>query len=506
MFESWMFWLSKKISHKKIGEITNYKTYSDVIKTNKKNGVINIIITVLCVFLIGYLWKYIIQAWQIAVWAIAKWTVTIVSKGLWQDMIKDEFGNVNVLIAWFWWWWHAWWYLADSIMVASRNPDLWAVSMVSVPRDLYVNDKEKKIAWRINEVLARWVGRNHEIDTWAKILATKLEEITSLKIPYYALIDFQWFESLIDTLWWITIDVPKTIHDTTYPTEDKWYMTFHVNSWINTMDWKTALMYARSRHSTSDFDRSLRQQQIIKAIMNKLVSSNSLNPSKMKELYADYTKIVKTNISLDEMIGAARYAYNLKHIYSFGYTTECSIMNYKLSRPACFLYTPPQELFWGAAVIIPSWAGPDNISFYDNTRNFAFYVAHNQKYLIENANITVQNGIDKTYAKQLKVKNDGYATKLAVKLKKYAFNVQNVTNATVTGAQTALYILWTWTYTETINMLRSFLAINKVYDIQKDVFPTWVNPSEYTWWTELLIILWNTFLDQVNWKSFNYYK
>ena len=119
-------------------------------------------------------------------------------------------------------------------------------------------------------------GRNHEIDTWAKILATKLEEITSLKIPYYALIDFQWFESLIDTLWWITIDVPKTIHDTTYPTEDKWYMTFHVNSWINTMDWKTALMYARSRHSTSDFDRSLRQQQIIKAIMNKLVSSNKM--------------------------------------------------------------------------------------------------------------------------------------------------------------------------------------------------------------------------------------
>jgi anionic cell wall polymer biosynthesis LytR-Cps2A-Psr (LCP) family protein len=83
------------------------------------------------------------------------------------------------------------------------------------------------------------------------------------------------------------------------------------------MNGKTALMYARSRHSTSDFDRSLRQQQIIKAIMNKLASSNSLNPSKMKELYADYTKIVKTNVSLDEMIGAARYAYNLKHIYSF---------------------------------------------------------------------------------------------------------------------------------------------------------------------------------------------
>jgi anionic cell wall polymer biosynthesis LytR-Cps2A-Psr (LCP) family protein len=103
-------------------------------------------------------------------------------------------------------------------------------------------------------------------------------------------------------------------------------------------------MYARSRHSTSDFDRSLRQQQIIKAVKDKLITQIT-SPTKVKQLYSDYTKIVKTNISLDEMFGLAQYMDNIKHMFSFGYTTECSIFAYKLSRPACFLYTPNRDLF-----------------------------------------------------------------------------------------------------------------------------------------------------------------
>ncbi|HCB51466.1 TPA: hypothetical protein DEP21_02725 [Patescibacteria group bacterium] len=75
----------------------------------------------------------------------------------------------------------------------------------------------------------------------------------------------------MDTLSGVTIDVPKTIHDTTYPDQNMGYMTFHVNSGINTFDGKTALMYARSRHSTSDFDRSLRQQQIVQAVIDGLI-------------------------------------------------------------------------------------------------------------------------------------------------------------------------------------------------------------------------------------------
>jgi len=113
-------------------------------------------------------------------------------------------------------------------------------------------------------------------------------------------------------------------------------------------------MYARSRHTTSDFARSLRQQKIVQAIIKQITSKDILlSPSKVKALYNNYTEMVKTNISVDEMLGAGRYAYDLKHIFSFGLTTDCSNSNRKFSVPACFLIAPPREQFGGMAVMIP---------------------------------------------------------------------------------------------------------------------------------------------------------
>jgi hypothetical protein len=87
--------------------------------------------------------------------------------------------------------------------------------------------------------------------------------------------------------------------------------------------------------------------------------------------------------------------------------------------------------------------GADNLNptYYEYTQNFAFYVAHNQEYLIENANIVIENAIDKQFAKQSKMKQDGYANKVAVKLKKYAFNIVETQNAPKRASGTVLYIL-----------------------------------------------------------------
>lgn len=83
------------------------------------------------------------------------------------------------------------------------------------------------------------------------------------------------------------------------------------------MDGEKALQYARSRHSSSDFARSLRQQQIIQAILEKLKTNGLGNVNKLKQLYSDYSEMVTTNISLKEMLGIARYAYKLNHMFSF---------------------------------------------------------------------------------------------------------------------------------------------------------------------------------------------
>jgi anionic cell wall polymer biosynthesis LytR-Cps2A-Psr (LCP) family protein len=110
-------------------------------------------------------------------------------------------------------------------------------------------------------------------------------------------------------------------------------MTVSFASGIQQFNGEKALQYARSRHSTSDFSRSLRQQSIINAVLQKLKDQGITNLTKAKSLYNEYTKIVKTNISLKEMVGVAKYMYKLQHMFSYGFTTECSNIVAKFSHP-----------------------------------------------------------------------------------------------------------------------------------------------------------------------------
>lgn len=431
---------------------------------------------------------------------IGKSTVNIVSSAIGDEMIKDEFWNINIMLVWFWWQGEAWWYLADSIMVASFNPKLWAVTMLSVPRDLYVKNTENNSIGRINALFSHTLGRKIQFDSWAKILSEKLEEIMGIKTPYYALIDFEWFKNVIDTLGGITVDVPETIHDVTYPNGRWWYMTIHFDTWINIMSWDKALQYARSRHSTSDFSRSLRQQLIVQWIMNKLMENGLSNVNKLNKLYEDYTKMVTTNISLKEMLGMVKYISKIKHIFSFWYTNECSTVAYRFSSPACFLYTPSRDLFGGASAILPDGWTVNNVWFYDYTRNFAFYVAHNQEYLIENQKIEILNGIDKNFAKTNIKKSEGLANQLAVKLKKYAFNINNVQNFSQVLSWTTVYVLGTGEYENTIKTLKNFINIDEVVTV-----PDPVLLEQYTG-VDMLLVMGNSYVTQLINKPFSYYK
>lgn len=471
-----------------------------MLRPSRKRSILKILLIVGCIFIVFYMSKYVISFVQWTFSQIAKGTVNIISNSVGDAMTGDEFGNINVMIVWYGGEWHAWSYLADSIMVASFNPKLWAVTMISVPRDLYVYDTGRGIVGRINEVFSVWVGGKHAFATGAELLSNMLENIMWLKINYYALVDFQWFKWLIDTLGGITVNVPESFVDTTYPTTDNGYMTVSFTSWVNQFDGETALEYARSRHSTSDFSRSLRQQLIIKAIMDKLISKGLLNITRIKKLYADYTNIVKTNISLKEIMGMVKYIYRLKHMFSYGFTTECSNLNYKYSSPGCFLYTPSRDLFNWASIMIPDGASPWNVWFYDYTQNFVFYVAHNQEYLIENPKIVVMNWVDKTFAKQTFGKSEWFANQLAVKLKKYAFNIVDVSNFSQPISWTAIYILSTGDVSKTIETLKNFVPVT---DIVENGLGSWFDQLSGV---DLVLVLGNDYIPHLANNPFSYYK
>ena len=128
-------------------------------------------------------------------------TIDIVSKKIGTEMQKDPYGNVNMLILGYGGAEHDGGYLTDSMMVLSRNPEIGNVSMFSIPRDLRVKSPVTKGYGRINAIFTQFMGRNGK-DAHLSASGTKaeIEMMLDMEIPYYATINFEAFEEVINML------------------------------------------------------------------------------------------------------------------------------------------------------------------------------------------------------------------------------------------------------------------------------------------------------------------
>lgn len=434
-------------------------------KTSRLKKISMFFVVVICIAGVGYAGQFLIIKVQAALGYLSGNTIDIVSDTFGSPMIKDAYGNINILMVGMGWEHHDGGMLADAIIIASWNPRLKSVSMISIPRDLYIDMTTADIRWRINQAFSTaYYNNNKNLDVAAKMLAVEVEEITSISAPYYAVVDFNGFKWVIDAIGGIEIDVPERIYDTTYPNDaNRGYITFHVERWLQQMDGTTALRYARSRHSSSDFARSARQQQIIEATMKAILRKENIqNVSTIKKLYDEYSKMVTTNITNREIVGMIKHIFSLEHMFNFGLTSTCSNRWWQLMYPWCFLYTPDRDRFGGASVLITNWSTYSDLSFYDYTRNFGHIVAQNQWFLIEGARIKILNGIDKSYAQQAGKWTDGHATQVSVKLRKYGFIISGAENAPSTQSWTTATISGPDDYTDTIEMLQKFFPIDEV--------------------------------------------
>ncbi len=257
----------------------------------------------------------------------------------------DQDGNVNIALLGYGGGTHDGTYLTDAIIIASINPKKGTMSMLSIPRDLYIK-KPLGNYGKINSLYEQSYYRyKKDMDLAAKDVMGKLTEISGIPISYYAFIDFAGFEKFIDSLGGVEIDVPDAIVDTAYPGENNSYITFSISSGTQILDGSTALKYARSRHSTSDFSRSMRQQAIIQAVMDKAFAAKTvLNPARAKEMYSNFTAFIKTNLSLSETLRAIPYAGSLDHKAS-RQIAACGASSWQNAQAGCLLYTPPLEAF-----------------------------------------------------------------------------------------------------------------------------------------------------------------
>ena len=93
-----LFAKRNKFQKKVIGEVQNYKSYSDMLKPKRKWSFGKVLFVIVCIFLAIFIGKYLITFAQAAISQIAKGTVSIMSNSLGSDMKKDASGNINVMI------------------------------------------------------------------------------------------------------------------------------------------------------------------------------------------------------------------------------------------------------------------------------------------------------------------------------------------------------------------------------------------------------------------------
>lgn len=201
--------------------------------------------------------------------------------------------------------------LTDSIMVLSIDPNDKTMAMLSIPRDLYTPIAGTKNSIKINEIYS--IGEKDKKGGGAPLLKESVSKILDLPIHYYVIADFYGFVKFVNEIGGVDVNVEKNLNDPYYPDANmQGYDPFYIKAGSQHMDGAVALKYARSRETTSDFDRAARQQQIISATKEKALKIGFLaNPKKILEIVNIIGDHVRTDLTATELVSLADLIKNL---------------------------------------------------------------------------------------------------------------------------------------------------------------------------------------------------
>lgn len=195
-------------------------------------------------------------------------------------------------------------YLADTIILASFNKKNNKAALVSIPRDLYVDMPNYGKREKVNSAYA--IGQLPGFGGGLEYTRGLFSMLTGIYIDHAVRIDFKGFQKLIDQVGGITIyrdtpfaEVKQWAQDgregKTYWRKGKNGWIFYVPEGANLLSSEDALYYARSRYSSSDFDRMKRQQEVIASIKSKVLSlgvlANPVNILQILKILEDHLRI-----------------------------------------------------------------------------------------------------------------------------------------------------------------------------------------------------------------------
>lgn len=245
--------------------------------------------------------------------------------------------------------------LADSIMIASLNTKDNKISLISIPRDLYVQGIQNDGQSKLNAIYAQGFNKGGTSQA-LKDMEQKLSEISGLNVSYGVMINHQGFKDLVTALGGVEVTLDKPFEENaqfnqegvcdgvvfTIPT-GKWQNkifkhhetnaagvsvevkvkkpvyplclnkapecggTFKLPAGTQTLDADQALCYARARDNTSDFDRAKRQQIILQQLKAKALSIGTLT---------DFGKINGMINALGNNVATDLQGWEMKELFS----------------------------------------------------------------------------------------------------------------------------------------------------------------------------------------------
>ena len=163
----------------------------------------------------------------------------------------------------------------DTLLLLTLDLRRHTAGMISLPRDLWVPIPGYNLTSKINTAYAIGEQRGYPFGG-AQLAKDTVSSFIGQPVQYYVQADFNGFVRFIDEIGGITVNVPQTIHDSEYPTADYGYQTFHLEAGTRILDGQTALKYARTRNMDSDYGRAARQQQLIRAIADKVLAADMI--------------------------------------------------------------------------------------------------------------------------------------------------------------------------------------------------------------------------------------
>jgi LCP family protein required for cell wall assembly len=176
--------------------------------------------------------------------------------------------------------------LTDTIILLVLNKENKKITLVSVPRDLSYQGR------KINEYFASY-GAEKTKDI--------IKDITGIRPQNFIKVNFDTVIQSIDILGGVDIQIDQDLVDPYYPTSNFGYKKVVFEKGLEHMNGERALEFARSRKTTSDFDRSLRQQKVLIAIKEKIKSMGLMkNLQYFMTAYNDLSADLQTDLNILE--------------------------------------------------------------------------------------------------------------------------------------------------------------------------------------------------------------